>query len=136
MRPFRENPLSYDVQRILLEKINYKFSKNFANCYLQDTELIKSIDEFTNQFIVTLKYSLYGQRSIVEEDTIEETVSYPSNWKESLKERFAPSWFLRKYPVNKITVPVLKKTINRITKVCPHIATKSNQEHLKFFVLD
>jgi hypothetical protein len=30
-------------------------------------------------------------------DTID--IAYPKDWKEALKERFAPKWFLKKYPV-------------------------------------
>jgi hypothetical protein len=29
---------------------------------------------------------------------------YPSNWKEALKERFAPAWFLRRWPVRKTRI--------------------------------
>jgi hypothetical protein len=31
-------------------------------------------------------------------------IKYPSNWKEHLKQRFAPKWFLRRYPVKETVV--------------------------------
>ena len=30
-------------------------------------------------------------------------IEYPANWKEAVKERFAPRWFKRRWPVKKIT---------------------------------
>jgi len=50
------------------------------------------LDDCFNGLLVRLEASIYGQ--------IEpETVKYPKDWVESLKERFFPQWLLKRFPV-------------------------------------
>lgn len=79
----------------------------------------------TNRAIVDMEFEKYGEAIITEEllheinrkvitakldinainlNTI--IVNAPANWIEAIKERFAPKWFLAKYPVKHLEIKV------------------------------
>jgi hypothetical protein len=50
------------------------------------------VDTMRNELVFCLRYTIAGQ-------THSHTTSYPSDWWEALKLRFAPLWFVQRYPV-------------------------------------
>ena len=57
-------------------------------------------------------------------------VSYPQDWWEALKERFAPSWLRKRYPV-KYTERHFEE--RKYAKVCPHLTCDPEKDHVRFF---
>jgi hypothetical protein len=51
-------------------------------------------DYMTNQLVYSLRSTVYG----VDHEK-KHVISYPADWIESLKKRFAPKWFLKRSPV-------------------------------------
>jgi hypothetical protein len=113
------------MNEVILEKLKLtaisKFQKEMI--YPQDVKL--SIDKQTeflyDSVLLRMIVEIMGK---LQEDT---TVKYPSDWKESLKERFLPYWLKKHFPV--------KYTEKAIYKVCPHIDTKFSDNpniHLRF----
>ena len=50
-------------------------------------------DEMFDQIVCQIKGSVAGEWLLREE------VRYPTDWKEALKERFAPKWFIARWPI-------------------------------------
>ena len=67
---------------------------------LPEIEFIEQAHFMHNEVIMRIVQEVYGQQL----EQIE--CKYPRNWKESVKERFAPEWFKRHYPV-KYTITTL-----------------------------
>lgn len=51
-------------------------------------------DNIKHEMLLELRAYIYGY-----DHPEEHIISYPENWWEAVKERFAPSWFRDKYPV-------------------------------------
>jgi hypothetical protein len=58
---------------------------------------------------------------------------WPKDWWEAVKERFAPRWFLKRWPVRYESVSVHEV----VWKVCPHVNLKTpDQRQVHFQWLD
>lgn len=80
-------------ESFLLKKIRagLEYRKDLIGINVTDIEIWS--DMTTNEIIYKLEMFVYGE-------LIDEVgVSYPKDWWQAIKERFAPKWFLSKYPV-------------------------------------
>jgi hypothetical protein len=66
-------------------------------CYRYDPriDVSVSLEEMTEQLVIELRRNIWKK-----EHPKRNIYKYPSNWKESLKERFFPKWLLKKYPID------------------------------------
>jgi len=80
-----------NIKEHKLEAIQFHLSQRFDKALLGAN--IDVSDYIGRYFDVTLKGYLYGEN--VESSEIQ----YPSNWKESFKERWFPNWLKNRFPV-------------------------------------
>jgi hypothetical protein len=90
--------LENTYKEIVLDRLEFCI-RNYTE--FKQVEYLKSIGEFKsfqdfdkNALVNEMRLFIYGK-----EHPEKNLVKYPSNWWESVKERFAPPWFLRKFPV-------------------------------------
>lgn len=82
--------------RTNLEKFKLIGITQLSEKFLEEAQIDYSFIESFTRDLVTLrvKQEVWGQR-IGEQIT----VKFPADWKEAIKERFAPAWFLKRWPV-------------------------------------
>ena len=89
------------LKRLKLICLNY-IDKEWTDLLstLPEIEFINHVDFMSDEIVMRITQKVYGHQL----EQIE--CKYPRNWKESVKERFAPEWFKRHYPV-KYTITTL-----------------------------
>jgi hypothetical protein len=96
---------------------------------LPQCELSSRIDYVLGGMILSLKTYVAGNQTHVE--TIKH-VRWPRDWKEALKERFAPKWYLETHPVEYSYAPVQIQHVH----MCPHLlvgeAVDPKRKHLEW----
>ncbi len=75
------------------------------------------LDHMARQLVLELRSFVLGKRA--ERIDIEE--KWPADWWQAVKDRWAPAWFLKRYPVQYKTLSVHKETM----RVCPHVDIKT-----------
>lgn len=80
-----------NIERVVLERFKFFAQASIDDSFLQDVEVYQMADRLAHQTVLRFKADILGQKL--------NTVKYPANWKEAFKERWAPKWFLKKYPV-------------------------------------
>jgi hypothetical protein len=53
----------------------------------------------------------------------------PADWYQALRERFAPAWWLRRWPVK---TRRLSKSVTMYKAVCPHVGVRRDDTHFAF----
>jgi hypothetical protein len=56
----------------------------------------------------------------------DKSTSYPADWWQAFKARWFPQWLKERYPVMTLSISHYK--------VCPHLDTASQYDHLSFFI--
>ena len=109
------------IKTIALERISFYSQHEISKALLEDKRLnIYVLDGYIDSMIIRLEAEILGKT------TKEISASYPANWWEAAKERFAPLWIKRKYPIK-------HKTIKLTAKECyPLIAIPEQQHSLQF----
>lgn len=77
-----------------LEKFKFFVYTKMNDELLETPELEMIAASYSNDITIAAKYTVWGQR--IGERVI---VKHPIDWKEAIKERFAPGWLLNRYPV-------------------------------------
>jgi hypothetical protein len=81
---------------------------------LPQCELSSRLSYITEGMILSLRTYVAGNQTHVE---VGRNVKRPRNWKEALKERFAPKWYLSSHPVDYEYIPVQICHYH----MCPHV---------------
>lgn len=80
-----------------------------------------------DQLLVQLSAYLLG----VEGEIIEQYVEAPADWWQAVRERWAPGWWLKRYPVK--TRVLVDIHAQRYEKVCPHATVHpEGPEHIQW----
>lgn len=85
-----DNETKNMIETVILERIEFYNRKNYSHPL--NINLYQLTDDIDGM-IFELHACVYGR------DTIVEKIKYPRDWFEAFKERFAPNWFLKHYPV-------------------------------------
>jgi len=89
--------MNFDIKEIEL-RANQYISSVSIDRKLLDTCKVDVKDHLVSSacyaMIMSLRAEIYGK-----DHPEQHVVRYPENWWEAVKERFAPAWFLDKYPV-------------------------------------
>lgn len=116
-----------EIKQVTLEKMRFGIQSLITEDLLVDmnqVELLSFFEHRTNEMVFSLRMTLMGQR------LKEIRVSYPTNWKESIKERFAPKWFLKNHPVKYTKVELTASA------VYPLIALPDEKHFVQFKMRD
>lgn len=73
-------------------------------------------------------------RRLAAGDTTEEahSIQYPMNWWQHCKQRWSPTWALKRWPVQMTTVTLPAK----VTRMCPHVELRDNLPHLRWLAYE
>lgn len=115
------------IKQFTLEKMRFGIQSLITEDLLADmsqVELLSFFEHRTNEMVFSLRMTLMGQM------LKEIQVSYPADWKEAIKERFAPKWFLKKYPVKYTEVELTASA------VYPLIALPDEKHFVQFKMRD
>ena len=72
---------------------------------------VQVFKESTSKFIMRLRATFLGERV--------ETVSVPADWWQGVRERWLPTWWLRKHPIEYTKIQVIY--------VCPHLQVPAQE---------
>lgn len=111
---------STDLQSITLEKIRIAISQKIEPLGVKGLELHIRQDYITDSFVLQFTALSTGKKT---EKTSEEykTVQCPFDWWESVKERFFPTWLLKRFPVQyKSETFKIYSSTTQIINTCPH----------------
>lgn len=124
-----------EIKKMLLETVAVCVSRILPDYEIR-YDIDTAFDLCANDMVVRLSAYLMGQHSEVE--SVEESYrEYPSDWFQMLKERFFPGFLIKQFPINYTKVLVRKNTVNKITKICPHIGIPANdRRHFEFFLTE
>ena len=92
--------LKSDITTIDLEKFTYSCEKIISQELLEDfaispkVQLSPFVSFVTDDIIIRVRQDILGETL--------KTIKYPSNWKEAIKDRFAPDWIKDRWPVRYI----------------------------------
>jgi hypothetical protein len=89
------------LESIALEKVQFYARQTLSPALMQTAKLSSWIEPVTRDLCLQLEAAVYGRR------VHEESRSVPLDWWEAVKQRFAPRWFLRRYPVRYRTFTLL-----------------------------
>lgn len=98
---FACDPRNMQVDIVTLHKLNIEAQIAIDKRQLDVCNLAKReewIDEMNKVLMHRLRLEIYG----IKHD--KHVVSYPENWLEAVKERFAPKWLLKRYPVKRTEI--------------------------------
>jgi hypothetical protein len=56
---------------------------------------------------------------------------WPETWWDAVKERWAPNWFKKRWPIKYKKIHIDEKTYK---SVCPHLPTTPEKEHYQYFI--
>lgn len=120
------------LRRIVLEKLRISIEQaislrdmNFARNH---AEMSAQIDDFARALIIRLAtYLLAGP----EEVRVDVEEKWPADWWQAFRERWAPRWWLRRWPVRYKTLSIHRRLK---TRVCPHANVKTDRDHLEWLV--
>ena len=96
-----------DIKEIRLESIRFfteaMLSKDLLLGYKHELNIL--IEPICHNLIFHLESRIWGQQ------LKNRVFKYPLDWWEAVKERFAPAWFLKKYPVKYKTIDIDAKLL-------------------------
>ena len=110
---------SYIIDKVLLES-----RIAIPRHVLANTEIIKLEDHVCDGLVYHFRSFLAGKKHEVERS--EESIKVPNSWWDHAKERFAPKWFLKQWPISYRTIAT--KTVFSFTDICPHIELPKNDK--------
>lgn len=103
------------MKQVELDLIKIGVQKIFSEAFAKEANVeIRRIFDDTYQMVVTGR--LYGEKNLTEYH-----IKYPADWQQAVKERFAPAWFRRRYPVryteHHITVDAVYPELSKRLKI-------------------
>ena len=91
MRPIDPNAVAF--REVALERLQYACQKAFPPAMLDQLSVERVADIVTGGVVYQFRAAIFAQR------LDEQVVRYPADWWQALKQRFAPRWFVRRWPV-------------------------------------
>lgn len=119
--------LAVNVRELLLEREAVGAAGNVRTDY--------QLDHFGHVFVETLMAG--NERTETKKEKPVE-VRWPASWWDAVKVRFAPRWWLRKWPPHFASQSIVPSTTHtHVTRVCPHLAADRRDGWcLKFLMFD
>lgn len=127
LREFAMSPFATLEQIIELQRMDLTATHEIEErqlAVLSKAELIEERDRTRNALIRHLRISIYGKKH-----PEKEIIRYPSDWWQAVKQRFAPAWFLKRYPVQFSTVTAILEEL--YPEVKPSLPSKNPVWHLQ-----
>lgn len=99
------------------------------------------VDDMADRIILALTTQGPSRKTRSEKryTTSSQVLSWPLDWWQAFRDRWFPSWWLRRWPVrmNTATVTIQENVqVTEIVHMCPHIRVPDNQRHFQFLMMD
>ncbi len=114
-------------QHVLLEKVRFSCRRYVDIRVLEDVKLEAFMDGIAQQMVAQLVASILGKCEDHEES---QPLVIPADWWQAVRERWLPSWWLKRYPVKTKRLMLVKKTT--YWRICPHVNIPTRERHLEF----
>jgi hypothetical protein len=88
------------LNTVMLEKIHIYSRANIGRSCLMDMKGTSYIDFITQDMILQLEAYVLGRKETIK------TFVYPVDWWQAVRQRWAPKWWLKRYPVINTTETV------------------------------
>lgn len=118
-------------QEIVTELVKVQMKRRLPWQTMYDMKFYETAAEaLATELVATLVVYLQGKNHHHDEEKM--VMSYPETWWEHFKEAWFSDWLKKKFPVKykKVWVPVAYK----LTKLCPHLHTDKEQQHLRWLL--
>lgn len=100
------------TEDIVLEQITYAVRRSIDRKMVEDTDLdIPSYHLHRWVELASERYVLEMRMILLGKTNQEARVKYPADWKQAIKERFAPAWALNRWPVKYTEVVITAKEL-------------------------
>ena len=126
-----------NVQELVLTPVaelrkKHQFSM-FDALFVKDMSWQMYMDEMRGEMVVEMSKRLFGQETFSENSS--SFVQVPADWWQALRERWAPKWWLRRYPVVTREIDTVRTV--KWFKVCPEMDGRTAQnDRIQFFIQD
>jgi len=136
MKPTWDTPFRpQQVQRVTLEKcriaVQKALPKHAIGCELD----IQVQEDFIIEALVfKLVATLTGKKHLLDQQTVTVSVEIAADWWQAVRQRWAPVWWLMRWPVKMRTVSKSETWTRAVTKMCPHLAVPGNRPHVEFLM--
>jgi hypothetical protein len=85
------------IKTVELERISFTLNQviapELAKQFVNPAKIRTMMDPMTQQMVITIQQDILGRA------TRQIYTEYPADWWQAVKERFAPHWFLRRWPI-------------------------------------
>lgn len=130
-----------ELKKLSIEKSKVSVQTAIPEHLLKDASILKFYDTLSNDIIYRFEAFLAStdEEHTSTETKVVNTTKVPETWWDHVKERFAPKWFLNKFPINYTTIYTLQENnvIVKIKKICPHINLPADdRSHYEFLFYD
>lgn len=104
---YSEHPMNYTdhIQEVELRRRTYEaalaIDERQLDAVRQASVLEQRYDVERQQLLLHLRAEIYGI-----DHPKKLLVQYPKTWWDAVKERFAPEWFIRRYPISRVEITV------------------------------
>jgi hypothetical protein len=99
-----------------------KFCENHA-------EFSVRFNDFTGRLVAGISTFVLAMDGATEEkSTVMEEVKVPVDWWQAFRERWAPAWWLRRWPVVYRTIATKTIRNQTIQRLCPHVNVKTQDD--------
>ena len=122
--------LDSSIRTTILDKIEIGIQWRIGRNPLVDMNLEKYVDNLSGDIVYQLRGYLHGKKH-TDTKTVKDCINTPATWFQMFKKQFAPTWFLKLYPVRNIRHEFTVNTITNTTNICPHLDIDSHdQQHV------
>jgi hypothetical protein len=83
------------VDTVALEVLRFAVQQAVTKVQLQRAEISVLEDFIGHGLRYQVRWMMAGRKG--------QTVSYPADWWQAVRERFAPAWWLKRFPVRRVT---------------------------------
>lgn len=118
-----------NIVRVHLEKIKINVVEQLNEMPMARNHLTILLER--TAFGMALKMTTYIAGMERERFRLDE--KWPEDWKQAVKERFAPKWWTRRHPVVYTKIHINEQ---RFSAVCPHLNIQDEKPHLDFLMVD
>lgn len=112
------------IERRVAEQASVRLRRYLSSS--ENLQLSVWEDREVDKLVMELEAFFQG----IEDEHIRVDESWPLTWWDAVKERFAPAWFRRRWPVHYGSVHVDRKIYQA---VCPHLPTDPKHTHYEWF---
>jgi len=122
-------PNPSEIKKITLQKIRFGVSQYVSESMLREF-VVDVYTDIQNKTIQTvIKWFIPGRLASTDQETKKYVKTWAS-WQDAFKDRWFPEFLKRRYPVKRVTSPVI--IIHKHYHMCPHLDYPQPRKHLEF----